>query len=69
MPGDAAGPDDRRAGRQGRRTHRNRLCWAASAEQRREAGGAGREGPGVRGRWFLAAGAVTGRAVGCTIEI
>src|ERR1700733_7170023 len=42
MPGDAAGLDDRRAGQQGRRTHRNRLCRAADPEQRREAGGAGR---------------------------
>ena len=42
MPGDAAGQDDRRVGQQGRRTHRNRLCRAAGAEQRREAGGAGR---------------------------
>ena len=71
VPGDAAGLDDRRVGQQGRRTHRNRLCRAASPQQRWEAGGggAGREGPGVRGRWFLAAGAVTGRAVSCTIGI
>ena len=46
---------------------------AARPEQRRAAGergrGAEREGPGVRGRYFLAAGAVTGRAVSRTIEI
>jgi hypothetical protein len=41
--------------------------WSSAG--RRAQRGAGREGPGVRGRWFLAAGAVTGRAVSCTIGI
>ena len=41
-----------------------RARWLALAER-----GARREGPGVRGRCFLAAGAVTGRAVSCTIGI
>ena len=35
MPGDAAGLDDRRVARQGRRTHRNRLCLARITRCRR----------------------------------
>jgi len=40
-----------------------------SGPGRRAKQGAGREGPRVRGRWFFAAGAVTGRAISRSIGI
>ena len=71
MPGDAAGPTTGApAGSAGERTATDCAGLPVrSSAGRRAARGAGREGPGARGRWFLAAGAVTGRAVSCTIEI
>ena len=61
---------DAPAGRAGERTGTDcaGLPVRSNAGRRAERG-AKREGPGVRGRWFLAAGAVTGRAVSCTIGI
>src|ERR1700722_1870524 len=68
MPGDAAGLDGRPVGRQGRRTHRNRLCrgcQSGKAQGRRAVRGA-RSGAGRPWRAMtvvFAAGAVTGQAL------
>ena len=68
-PGWTGGPS---AGRAGERTGIDRagLPVRNSAGRRAVRGrGAEREGPGARGRWFFAAGAVTGQAFSRTIGI